>query len=170
MSVKEELQAEIVQTQKSFHRLLEEIRDDAFALPSDNPAWTIGEVCYHMSLAPRMLVTDLRIILGQPILAKVFTFLVPAALFHRLNEFLTRRGARGLNRASLAHAYDKAHTRALQALMPLSETDLQKSLPYPGYDPILSGNVTVEQLFRYVRLHFESHEKQIREIVGRILV
>jgi hypothetical protein len=160
----------MLQTQKAFHALLEEIPDQALTMPSDNPAWTIGEVLYHMSLAPRLLVTDLRIILGQPLLAKVFTFLVPDSLFHRLNETLTRRGARGLNLASLANEYDKAHARALQALDPLSDMDLQKSLRYPGYDSMLAGDVTVERLFRYIRMHFESHEQQIREISGRILV
>lgn len=165
MSVKDELRAEMVQTQNDFHKLLNEIPDAALALPSDNPIWTIGEVLYHMSLAPRLLVTDLRIILGQPVLAKIFTFLVPASLFHRLNETLTRRGANGLDRASLAHEYDKAHTRALQALDALSETDLQKSLPYPGYDPMLAGDVTVEKLFHYVQMHFAAHEKQIRDRV-----
>jgi hypothetical protein len=43
-------------------------------------------------------------------------------------------------------------------------------LKYPGYDPILSGEVTVEKLYRYMKLHFEAHASQIRERLDGILV
>lgn len=166
MSTKDELRIEMLETQRAFHALLAEISDEAFARPSDNPAWTIGEVLFHMSLAPRFLIADLRVIFGHPLLAKLFPILVPISLFNRLNEFLTRRGARNLNRTYLADQYDQAHERAMQALQPLTDTDLQKALEYPGYDPMLAGTVTVERLFHYVKLHFEAHERQIRGKLG----
>jgi uncharacterized damage-inducible protein DinB len=170
MSLKEELRAEMLETCRAFHDLLDEIPEEALARPSDNPAWTIGEVLFHMSLAPRFVVTDLRAILAQAWLARVFALLVPAVMFHRLNEFYTRRGARHLNRRFLAEAYDRAHERALRSLEALQEADFQKSLQYPGYDPLLSGDVTVERLFRYVKQHFEHHAGQIRERLDGILV
>jgi hypothetical protein len=37
---------------------------------------------------------------------------------------------------------------------------------YPGYDPILSGDVTVEGLYHYIKLHFEEHAGQIRKILS----
>jgi hypothetical protein len=170
VSIKDELRAEMIDTHNAFHKLLAEIPDDAFSSPSDNPAWTIGEVLFHMSLAPRFMVTDLRVILAQAWLARMFAILVPAALFHRLNEFFTRYGSRNLNRTFLAEEYDRAHQRAMQSLEALQEADFQKSLRYPGYDPLLSGNVTVERLYRYINLHFEAHERQIRESLAGILV
>ena len=170
MSVKDELRVEMIQTREAFHGLLAEIPDEAFSRPSDNPAWTIGEVLFHMSLAPRFMVTDLRAIIAQGWLARVFAILVPAALFHKLNESFTRYGSRNLNRAFLAEQYEKAHERAMASLESLHETDFQKSLHYPGYDPMLSGNVTVERLYRYIKLHFEAHERQIRERLAGILV
>jgi hypothetical protein len=170
MSIKDELRAEMIQTREAYHHLLAEVPDEAFSRPSDNPAWTIGEVLFHMSLAPRFMVTDLRIILAQAWLARIFAILVPATLFHRLNESFTRYGSRNLNRTFLAAEYDKAHERAMKSLEALQEKDFQKSLKYPGYDPLLSGKVTVERLFRYVKLHFEAHARQIREGLDGILV
>lgn len=170
MSLKEELRAELIQTRDDYHVLLAEVPDEAFSQPSDNPAWTIGEVLFHMSLAPRFMSTDLRIIISRPWMAKVFAVLIPISLFNRLNAFLTRFWSRNLDRSFLAEQYDRAHERAIRSLEGLTEDDFQKSLHYPGYDPILSGEVTVERLYRYMKLHFEAHAAQIRESLNGILV
>jgi hypothetical protein len=55
MSTREELRQEIEATKIESHKLLNSVPVEAYDLPSDNPAWTIGEVLYHMSIAPRML-------------------------------------------------------------------------------------------------------------------
>ena len=170
MSVKEELRFELMETRNAYHRLLAEIPDEAFSRPSDNPAWTIGEVLFHMSLAPRFMTTDLRIILTRPGLARMFAAFVPVPLFNRVNDLYTSFGARNLNRSFLQDQYDKAHQRALKALDSLQESDFQTTVWYPGYDPQLSGVVTVERLFHYIKLHFDSHAGQIRERLGGILV
>jgi hypothetical protein len=170
MSIRDDLRAELTQTHNAFHALLAEIPDEAFSKPSDNPAWTIGEVLFHMSLAPRFMTTDLMMIIKRPWLAKVFASLVTVSVFHRLNELYTRYGSRRLNRAFLAEQYDRAHERMMKSLEKLQEIDFQTSLHYPGYDPLLSGVVTVERLFRYIKLHFEVHAGQIRERLRRILV
>lgn len=170
MALKEELRLELIDTRKNFYALLAEIPDTAFSKPSGNPAWTIGEVLFHMSLAPRFMATDLRIILTRPRLARMFAAFVPIALFDRVNDLYTRFGARNLNRRFLQEQYDKAHQRALKALDALQESDFQTSVLYPGYDPQLSGIVTVERLFRYIKLHFDSHAGQIRDWLGGILV
>lgn len=170
MTIKEKLRLELTETRNNFHALLAEIPDAAFSQPSDNPAWTIGEVLFHMSLAPRFMTTDLRIILTRPRLARIFAAFVPVPLFNRVNDLYTRFGARNLNRSFLQDQYDKAHQRALKALNALQESDFQTTVLYPGYDPQLSGVVTVERLFHYIKLHFDSHAGQIRERLGGILV
>jgi uncharacterized damage-inducible protein DinB len=166
VDLREELRQEIEATREAYHRLLASIPDEAFSLPSSNPAWTIGEVLFHMSLAPRFLTADLRIILGQAWIARMIGALVPKSLFDWLNETFTRRWARRLSREKLEQAYDKAHASALKALDSLREGDFQKSLQYPDYDPLLSGEVSVERLFRYIKIHFDTHARQIREKVG----
>jgi hypothetical protein len=170
LSLKDEIRLELIQTCKDYHALLAEIPDEAFSKPSDNPAWTIGEVLFHMSLAPRFMTTDLKMIISRPWTAKVFATLVSQTVFDRLNDRYTRYGARHLNRSFLAEQYNRAHTRVLKSLETLQEEDFQKSVMYPGYDPILSGDITVERLYRYIKLHFEEHAGQIRKKLGEILV
>jgi hypothetical protein len=166
MTIKDELRLDLTQTCEAYHALLAEIPDEAFSRLSDNPSWTIGEVLFHMSLAPRFMTTDLKMIISRPWLAKVFAALVPQSIFDRLNDWYTRYGARNLSRSFLAEQYDKAHLRVLKSLETVQEDEFQKTMFYPGYDPILAGDVTVERLFHYIKLHFEEHAGQIRKILG----
>jgi len=164
MKTREHLRQEIEETHQAFHRLLDSIPEEAYALPSDNPAWTIGQVLYHMSLAPRFMILDVQMIGGQRWLYQQVPKLVPKRLFDWLNARLTRYGARNISRQFLADEYDRAHSAVLRVLDTLSEADLVKSLPYPDWDPLLSGEVTMEYLFGYIRRHFDSHANQILSI------
>jgi hypothetical protein len=47
MNTQDRLRQEIEETHLAFHRLLDSVPDEAFSLPSDNPAWTVGQVFYH---------------------------------------------------------------------------------------------------------------------------
>jgi hypothetical protein len=71
MSKQEEHRQEIEATREAFYKLLASIPDEAFSLPSDNPVWTMGEVLFHMTLAPRFLTADLRLIIGQAWISRV---------------------------------------------------------------------------------------------------
>ena len=157
MSIRESLRQEIEATKIEYYKLLGSIPDEAFDLLSDNPAWTVREVLYHMSIAPRMLGRDVKMITGQNWVYRVIPYIVPKALFNGLNERLTRFGARNVTRESLADAYDEAHEAVMEALDQVAD---------PDWDPFLSGDVTLERLFRYIKVHFDSHAEQIRLIVG----
>lgn len=164
MKIREELRQEIENTRTSFHELLDSIPDKALKLPSDNPAWTIGEVLYHMSLAPRFLSQDVKMITTQNWLYKIIPVIIPKQLFDWLNKKLTKYGARKLSRKFISVEYDKAHLSTIKALDEVKEADFYKKLNYPDWDPLLSGEVTLERLFHYIKLHFEAHAKQIRLI------
>lgn len=161
MTTKPQLEAEIEETRQRFHQLLNSLPDEAFDHPSDNPAWTIGELLYHMSIAPRFMVADVAIVLKRPFLLTLLPKLFPERLFHWLNARLTRYGARHLNRQFLADEYDQAHERILQTFHRLNEADLQKSVRYPNWDPLLAGDVTLAFLFGYIKRHFDSHAANI---------
>ena len=167
MTNKAHLLNEIEATRQQFHQLLHSLPDDAFTLPSNNPAWTVGELLYHMSIAPRFMVTDVKIILERPALLIWLTKLFPERLFHWLNARLTRYGARNPSRQFLASAYDKAHEAILTTLCSLSESDLQKHVHYPDWDPLLAGDVTLAYLFSYIKRHFDSHAADIRQSMRR---
>lgn len=165
-TLKEELKQEMESTRRDFHHLLDSVPEALYFHPSDNPAWTIGEVLFHISLAPRFLTADLRMLIGQAWIAKVIGALAPKAIFDKLNEHFTRRWAsRNMTREKLGRAYDEAHENALRALENLKEEDFTKSLEYPNYDELLAGVVSVERLYRYITIHFKVHAEQIRKIV-----
>jgi uncharacterized damage-inducible protein DinB len=161
MNTREELRQEIMETRRRFHQLLERVPDEAFHLPSTTPEWTIGEVLYHMSLAPRFLTTDIKFIFGQSWFYRLLIRLVPKRLFDSLMVRLTRYGARHLSRQFLAKEYDKAHALTLAALDMVADEDFGKSILYPDWDPQLSGQVTLERLFHYVTVHFDWHAAQV---------
>lgn len=156
-AVGDQIRAELEATRAAFHQLIASLTDADWHRPSGNPTWTIGEVAYHITLAPRMLPADVRLIrkgwrVPHP----------PAFLFNRLNVLVTRLGARRLTRQAVKEAYDDAHAVALGALGTIGEDEWSKGLDYPGWDPQLSGHVTLERLFRYLSVHIEGHAQQIR--------
>ena len=165
MSVQDELFAEITATREAFHSLLGKVPVETYSLLSDNPDWTVSEVLYHMSVAPRMLGTDVKMIMRQSWLLRLIPSIVPKQLFDWLNKQLTRYGARNSTPESLAEAYDQAHQATLKALTELSEEDFARQVDYPDWDPLLSGEVNIERLFHYVKVHFDSHAERLMEIV-----
>jgi uncharacterized damage-inducible protein DinB len=166
VSRKAALRREMEETRLAFHALLDEIPDAALDRPSDNPAWTIRQVLYHMSLAPRLLGADVKLIVRQNWLVRLAPKLVPRRLFNWGNARLTRWQGGRKDRRQLAAEYDRAHASAVKALDGVTEAQLAMSLIYPDWDPLLAGEVTLERLFHYVRDHFEQHAAQIRGLVA----
>ncbi len=165
MAIREELFEEITATKDEFHKLLDRIPVEAYNLPSDNPAWTVSEVLYHMSIAPRMLGKDVKMITGQNWIYRLIPVIMPRKLFDWLNKTLTRYGARNPSPEFLAKEYDTAHELTMKALAEVHDADFSKKLHYPDWDPLLSGEVTLERLFHYIRVHFDSHAEQLIDIV-----
>jgi hypothetical protein len=159
-SIREQLRAEIEGTCGDFHLLLSVTPDEMLDLPSANPGWTIREVLYHMSLAPRNLPADVSMIKHLRWVPKL-----PPGPFDRLNAYLTRRGARGLDKPALAEKYDQANAKALHALETVRDDQWQLGVEYPNWDPMLSGFVTLERLFHYIALHFQVHAEEIKTVL-----
>jgi hypothetical protein len=109
-----------------------------------------------MSLAPRNLPADVRMIRHLKRVPRI-----PAGPFNRLNTYLTRRGARNLDKSALADKYDQAHQRTMQALDSIQEEEWDLGVQYPDWDPMLSGFVTIERLFHYIRQHFNAHTEEV---------
>lgn len=165
LETRERLHQEIMAAQHAFHQLLDSIPDEAFSQPSSNPAWTIGQVFYHMSIAPRFMILDVQMISGKRWIYRLLPRLVPKRVFNWLNVHLTRYGARNISRQFLSDSYDQAHATVLRVLDGLSETDFARSMPYPDWDVLLSGEVTMETLFGYIKRHLDSHAAQITDVL-----
>jgi len=168
MNIREQLYQEIVETKNEYNALLESIPEKAYVLPSSNPAWTIGEILYHMIIAPRFMIKDIKMILGQNWLFRLIPVIIPKKLFDWLNKHLTRYGARNVSREFLLIEYKKAHEAALKALSNIDDKDFEKSFDYPDWDPLLSGKVTPERLFHYIKLHFDTHSQELISIAKNL--
>lgn len=165
MTTRQSLREEIEETRLAFHAFLNRIPEEIYQRPSSNPAWTIAEVLYRMSLAPLFLPSDVKMICSQSWIYKLIPILAPKRLFDWLNVRLTRIGGRRASRQSIARAYDQGHQSTLHALDSISEADLQKRAHYPDWDPMLSGEITLEDLIHYIKRHFEAHKAQLTAVL-----
>jgi len=65
VNTRERLQQEIESTRTAFHRLLDSLPEEALSLPSDNPAWNIRQVLYHIAIIPRYRIVEVVMIRRQ---------------------------------------------------------------------------------------------------------
>ncbi len=160
MEPHESIRAELNHTREAFHALAASVTDAQWQQPSPNPAWTVGALTYHLTVALQFLPEDAWVIRHAPWLPKP-----PEALFHRFNEWVTRRGGQKYTPATVTQAYDSAHARVLRLLDGIRPDEWQCSAQYPGWDPLLSGTVTLGDLFRYPAKHFAHHAAEIRQVI-----
>ena len=157
-SAREEIRAELEATREAYHALLDSLSEEDWNKPSGNPAWTVGQVMVHMTFAPRMLPADVNLIRRGGWMPKL-----PGFIFNWANVLMTRWAARNQSPQSVGALYDEAHDRVLALLETIHEDEWSLSREYPDWDPMLSGTVTLERLFRYLADHFEVHAEQVRQ-------
>jgi hypothetical protein len=159
--IHEQIRSELESTRGSFNVLLDEISVEDLIKPSFNPARNIAEMLYHLSVAPRDLPSDVRLIRHLKWVPKF-----PAGPFNLVNIYFTQRGARNTTKESLVEANDQAHALTLQALESVQDDEWEIGVDYPDWNPLLGEDVTLERLFHYIKLHFESHASDIRQALG----
>jgi hypothetical protein len=166
MSVKQELIDEIETTHSEYLQLVNSIPEEFYDRPSANPAWTIGEVLYHITLGPPAIHTEIWMIRHAGWLFSALLNNGTSRVFNWGNALFARHPKR-ITREILARSYERGHAGLLASLRKMPETDFNKSVRYPeSFVRELAGIVTVERLFRYIKDHFEIHASQIRERLG----
>jgi hypothetical protein len=163
MGLKEELLADLEAAQRGFHHLLDTLPEAAYIHPSLIPGWTNGDVLYHITLGPPAVRFEIALIRNAPWLFKALT---PATsrLFNRANALFARHPKR-ITRQRLLKAYEAGHAGLAYGLKRLDESDLGRSVVYPDhFVSELAGVVSIERLYRYIKIHFDVHAGQI---VGR---
>jgi len=163
MDIKEELAQEMETTLRSFHHLLDSVPDAFYNHPSSNPAWTIGDVLYHITLGPTALRFEIWMIVHARGIFQLVMNDITSNIFNRINAMFASRPKR-ITSQRLINAYEAGHTGLISSLKRLDEDDLRKSIIYPkSFVPEIAGKVSVERLFHYITEHFDIHAKQIRE-------
>ena len=160
---KQEIEHELDETHHRFIELIESIPESEYNLPTDNPAWTVGDILFHITLGPRALALEIWLTVHMPGLYNFAMRHFPSKLFNSVNAWFGRGRSKRVSRQGLLKAYGKAHAAIKSELRRTREEDLVKSVVYPAdFVSDLAGEVTPERLFRYVTGHFEEHEAAIR--------
>ena len=167
MGLKEDLAQELEVTRQNFHHLLDSVPEALYVHPSDNPAWTIGDVLYHITLGPPAIRFEIWMIRYTPWIFKILNN-TTSKIFNWGNALFANRTKR-ITRQRLSKAYEAGHASLMSSLKRVREEDWGKSVKYPEvFVSELAGVVTVERLFRYVTLHFEVHAEQINSAIRSV--
>ena len=157
-TLREEIRAELEATRQAYHALLGSLSEEDWSKASGNPAWTVGQLMVHMTFAPRMLPADAGLIRRGGWMPRL-----PAFAFNWSNVLMTRWMARKETIHTAGALYDAAHANALNVLETIQDEEWGLGREYPDWDPMLSGYVTLERLFRYLTIHFQVHREQVRQ-------
>lgn len=159
---KQELEQQLDETHRRFIALVESIPEANYSLPTDNPAWTVGDILFHITLGPRALALEIWLTIHA---RGAYNFAMqhfPSRVFNSVNAWFGQGRSERVSRQSLLKAYGQAHAVIKSRLRRTREEDLVKSVVYPAdFVSDLAGEVTPERLFRYVTGHFEAHQKAI---------
>jgi len=167
MGLKEELAQDLESARQGFHNLLDSVSEAFYSHPSDNPAWTIGDVLYHITLGPPAIRFEIWMICHTPWMFKALNTST-SRLFNWGNALFARHPKR-ITRQTLVKAYEKGHTGLASDLKRMREQDLARSVTYPPeFVSELAGKVSIERLFRYIKLHLDVHAGQISTVLSAL--
>jgi len=168
VTLKEELAKELEAARLGFHQLLDSVPEAFYHHPSLNPAWTIGDVLYHITLGPPAIRLEIWMIRRTRGLFQLAMNNLTSSIFNKANALFARRPKR-ITSQSLLKAYEAGHAGMISSLRWTRKDEFQKSVRYPeSFVRELAGEVTVERLFRYVKGHFEIHAEQIQKAIEEI--
>jgi uncharacterized protein (TIGR03083 family) len=153
------LATELEATRQAFHAMVATLTPADWTRPSANPAWTIGEVLWHITgylfLIPQQLIW---------LQTGTFPDLTPQSAedLNQGNVHQTRVGAQRQTLRSIVQAYEEGHAATLAALQSVRDDEWQVGVRMPDMGPSFQDEYrTIEALFRYHARHFAEHIAQI---------
>jgi hypothetical protein len=152
------LQDELEQAKDDFLLLLANIPPDVWQQQPKGRAWTLKEELVHIVQVLEVIPKGIeRARAGKK---RSWLGLIPTGLRGWVNgRILIPRRARRETQVSIRSAYDEAHCVLVSLIAELTQTDLQKGMPYPRQYR------TVEQMVYRPVEHFREHEVHIRQVL-----
>jgi hypothetical protein len=149
------IRAELKTTRDAYHQLLNSLSPEDWNKKSDNPAWSVGQLMWHIAwgdgFAPQ----------GVDDCKKGRGFNPPQFITNTLNMLITRWGARRGTPQSVAEKYESVHAAILSKLDEVGDDDWAKGTKRFGEVH------TVESVLRSPVTHFKEHEADILKGLGR---
>jgi len=160
LAPREGLRRELEAARRAYHELLFAIPDADWDRPSANPAWTVRQMMFHITLALRFLPADVAVLRRGRIPP------IPSWLFNGANEWYTRLVGSRQTRASLAAEYDKRHNSVITLLDTVEPHEWTLAGQYPDINRNLQGTRTLADMFHYLSMHFEEHAADVRQVLA----
>ena len=149
------IRTEIQSIRAAFNDLLDSLTADDWKKKSANPAWSIGQLMWHvgrgMEFFPQAIENCRKGKGPNP----------PAFLIGPGNVLLTRLGSRGVTPESAREKYTRAHEALLACLDGIQDGEWSKGARIYGND------YTIASTFGEVAEHFREHEADILKGLGR---
>jgi hypothetical protein len=149
------LRSEIEAVRAAFHTLLDSLSSDDWKKKSANPAWTVGQLMWHIGRGAAFsneAIGYCRKGRGPN---------PPAFLIAPGNVLLTKFGSRGASPDSVRRKFDAETDALLTALDGIADDEWSKSARIYGTD------YTIASVFEDVKNHFREHEEDILKGLGR---
>ena len=152
---REAIRAELKTTRDAYHELLNSLSPDDWKKKSGNPAWSVGQLMWHIAwgdnFAPQAVASCKR---GRGLNP-------PQFIGNTVNMLITRLGAGRATPQSVADKYDATHTAILAVLDKVKEGEWDKGAK------IFGEFFTVESVLRSPVSHFKEHEADVLKGLGR---
>ena len=162
------IRRELEDARRQFHALLGSLSAADWDAPSRNPAWTNGQLIFHMLFA-FMLIPPLFWVIRfssrlpdeySRAFARVLDLSTP--VFNRVNALGPRGQAAIFGRRRAGSIYDRVHRSILRKVDSVQDDEWGRGMNYPRrWDPDFGECMTVERLFRYPTQHFQRHLTQL---------
>jgi len=162
---------ELEETRRQVHTLLDSLSPADWDAPSHNPAWTNGQLVFHMLFA-FMLIPSLFWLVRfwsrlpdrySRAFARVLDFSTP--LFNWVNALGPRGQAVVFGRRRAGSIYDRVHRSILHKIDSIEDDDWGRGMNYPvRWDPDFGEFMTFERLFRYPTQHFRRHRVEAHAV------
>lgn len=165
---KKRIHAELETARSDFHALLDSLTEEEWYRQSQNPAWTNGQLLFHITLGYGLIPVLLPIVklFGRlsPVFSRKFAALLnwSTPLFNRVNAIAPRIGARIYKFDALGRKFDKVHDAIVKRLYSTQDEEWKfgMHLPVKWDPPRFEEFMELEGFFRYPILHFRHHKKQ----------
>jgi len=168
---KEYIRDELEAARFSFHALLDSLSEQGWFERSQNPAWTNGQLLFHIMLGFKLVSPLSRImwVFGRlpRQCSKAFAALLNLGtpLFRLVNAMGPRMGSRIYDRDRIGSMYDKVYSRMVTKLNSLGDEELAQGMFYPArWDPGFAEYMKLEDLFVYPTRHLKHHARQVRAV------
>lgn len=161
--------ADLEHARREFHQLLADAeRTDAWDKPTRGTRWTNEQLLFHMVFGYMVVLRLLILVrafgrLPEPVSRAYARVLDSASTpFHAINYYGSCAAALFYNRRRMGAKLDRVIASLQRTLTRESDGAFQRGMYFPPrWDPYFTDFMTLADIYRYPKQHFEFHARQL---------